>query len=198
MAADDEIQSAKAALRARAKAARAEAAKVLSHNAPEHAAAVLTGALDSGALNPPNRIAAGYLTIGDELDPLPALRALSERGWRTAMPAVTAKDAPLEFRAWTPGCEMEDGPLRTRHPAEGAETLDPGLVLAPMLAFDAAGYRLGWGGGFYDRTIAQRRPGGAVFAGFAYSAQRTYEIPRGPHDMALDAVVTELGFEAAA
>ena len=139
-------------------------------------------------------IVTGFLPIADEIDPRPAMTVLADVGWRRALPVVVAKGEPLEFRAWQPGDALEDGPLRTRHPAAGA-AVTPDVLLVPMLAFDGAGMRMGWGGGFYDRTIEGLRAANpAVLAiGVAYSGQGVDKVPAGPQDARLDAVATEAG-----
>lgn len=136
----------------------------------------------------------GYLAIGDEIDPAPALEALRVAGWRVVLPVVRGRGEILEFRAWTPGDELESGPLGTRHPAAGA-ALRPDVLLVPMLAFDGGAMRMGWGGGFYDRTIAALRAdgGGLVAMGVAFSGQGVDRVPSGDHDAPLDAVATEAG-----
>ena len=194
MATIDPTQDAKTALRAIAKQVRADAAQKATAAAVHDIAQSLIAAFEAGHITPPTKCVSGYLPLGDEIDPQPALAAFAERGWTLALPVVVARDTALEFREWTPGAPLEDGSLRTRHPATGARVVQPGLILSPMLAFDAEGLRLGWGGGFYDRTIAERRPTGTVFVGCAYSAQRVDNCPRGPYDMPLDAVVTENGY----
>ncbi len=100
---------------------------------------------------------------------------------------------PLKFREWTPGCALVEGEFGALIPAEGA-WLDPVVLIVPLLAFDARGYRLGYGGGFYDRTLEAlraRRPTLAV--GFAFAAQEVAEVPIDATDQRLDAVVTETG-----
>lgn len=105
-----------------------------------------------------------------------------------ALPVMVAPGAPLLFRAWRPGAAMMRGPLGTMHPEAGPE-IDPDLVLVPAVAFDRARRRLGRGGGFYDRTLAARP--GVRAIGFAHAAREVDEVPVGPHDRTLDAVVTE-------
>jgi len=135
----------------------------------------------------------GYLAIGDEIDPAPALARLAREGWTVALPVVLGRGLALEFRAWEPGDALEGGPLGTRHPAAGA-ALRPDVLLVPMLAFDGAAMRMGWGGGFYDRTIAGLRAGGDLVAmGIAFFGQAVDTVPAGPHDAPLDAVATEAG-----
>jgi 5-formyltetrahydrofolate cyclo-ligase len=138
-------------------------------------------------------IVAGYHPMRSEIDPLPALRALAGLGRLTALPVVEGRGRPLRFRAWSPGDPTEPGPMGTRVPA-GGDWVEPDLILVPLLAFDAGCYRLGYGGGFYDRTLADlraRRPVRAI--GLAYAAQEMAEVPHGPDDQRLDAVATEAG-----
>jgi 5-formyltetrahydrofolate cyclo-ligase len=136
---------------------------------------------------------AGYHPMRSELDPMPALLALAGLGRRIALPVVEGRGAPLRFRLWAPGEPTEAGPMGTQVPA-GGDWVEPDLILAPLLAFDAGCYRLGYGGGFYDRTLADlraRRPVRVI--GLAYAAQEMAEVPRGPDDQRLDAVATEAG-----
>jgi 5-formyltetrahydrofolate cyclo-ligase len=139
------------------------------------------------------RTVAGYLPIRSEIDPLPAMLALVGLGYRIAVPVIEGRGRPLAFRSWTPGVATERGPYGVRVPVTG-EPAEPDALLVPLLAFDAAGHRLGYGGGFYDRTIAALRAGrGAVALGLAYVAQEVAEVPRSETDMRLDAIVTEAG-----
>jgi 5-formyltetrahydrofolate cyclo-ligase len=138
-------------------------------------------------------VVAGYLPIRDEIDPLPAMLALSGLGYRVAAPVIEARGRPLAFRSWTPGGTTVTGPFGVPVPAAG-ETVEPDVLLVPMLAFDRRGHRLGYGGGFYDRTIAGLRARREIAAiGFAYADQEMPEVPDSEHDMRLDAIVTDLG-----
>ena len=106
---------------------------------------------------------------------------------------IVAKAAPLRFREWSPGCRLIEGAFRARIPEEGG-WVEPEVLIVPMLAFDARGYRLGYGGGFYDRTLEQLRAQGPVLAvGFAFAAQEVAKVPTDAFDQRLDAVVTEKG-----
>jgi len=139
-------------------------------------------------------IVSGYLAMQDELDPAPLMRALDQRGIALALPVVGARRAPLSFRRWHPGDALESGPFGTRHPLPSAEQVRPTVVLAPLLAFDAEGYRLGYGGGYYDRTLAALRKEGTVLAaGLAYAFQEMPALPHMSYDARLDCVVTEKG-----
>jgi len=137
------------------------------------------------------RIVSGYRPIRTEIDPTPLMKRLSAQGLTLAVPVIVAPGQALEFRTWWPGCTMETGAFGAEIPV-GGEIVEPDLVIAPLIGFDRRGWRLGYGGGFYDRTLAglrARRPTLAV--GFAFSAQEEPEIPREPTDQPLDAVVTE-------
>ncbi len=163
---------------------------------PEAAAMALGANIYGIFLGKPAGTVTGYLAIADEIDPQPTMTVLAQVGWRCALPVVMANGQPLEFRAWQPGDALADGPLRTRHPAAGA-AVDPDVLLVPMLAFDKRGQRMGWGGGFYDRTIAglRARNPKVLAIGVAFSGQGVKAVPSGPHDAVLDAVATEAGVQ---
>ena len=132
----------------------------------------------------------GYMPMRTEIDPLPAMAA--HQG-PVGVPVIIAKATPLRFREWSPGVRMVEGTFKAMVPEEGA-WVEPEVLIVPMLAFDARGYRLGYGGGFYDRTLERLRAKGPVLAvGFAFSAQEVAEVPTDPFDQRLNAVVTEKG-----
>lgn len=138
----------KSALRETAVARRRNLADTAGPNAclrlADHIVAYLSGR--------PAGVVSGYLPITEEIDPLPALARLIRSGWGIAMPVVAGKAEPLVFRQWAEGDALEAGPLNTRHPLSSVAELRPDVLLVPLLAFDVAGQRIGWGGGFYDRT----------------------------------------------
>ncbi|MBX3481545.1 MAG: 5-formyltetrahydrofolate cyclo-ligase [Caulobacter sp.] len=143
------------------------------------------------------RIAALYKALGYELDPAGLGAWLANRGWRLALPVTPPADepGPLTFKLWTPGDRLEPGVFKVSEPLSGAETVEPDLIVTPLLAFDRAGGRLGYGQGHFDRTLEQLRARKPVFVlGFAYSAQEVAEVPAEDHDQALDAIVTERGY----
>ncbi len=147
--------------------------------------------LDAAPL-PPGAVVAGYWPMRGEIDVLPVLSVLAERGQVTALPVVIERKAPLVFRRWAPGDALEDGIYGTRHPLAEAEEVRPVCLLVPLLAFDRQGVRLGYGGGFYDRTLAALRAAGPVVAvGVAYAGQEVDALPAEPHDERLDWVITE-------
>jgi 5-formyltetrahydrofolate cyclo-ligase len=100
---------------------------------------------------------------------------------------------PLRFREWSPGAKMVEGAFKALIPEDGV-WVEPEVLIVPLLAFDARGYRLGYGGGFYDRTLEGLRARGPVLAvGFAFSAQEVAEVPIDATDQRLDVMVTEKG-----
>ena len=140
-------------------------------------------------------IVAAYMPIRSELSPLPLVSALVAQGIETAMPETPSPGNPLVFRHWAPGDDLVDGPYGTQQPSPMAQIVVPGVILVPMLAYDAACWRLGYGGGFYDRTLAAlRTTGNSVAAiGIAFDGQLVDKVPVGPFDMPLDAVLTPSG-----
>lgn len=141
---------------------------------------------------PASDIVSAYWPMGDELDPRPLIRRLHDAGHVIGLPVVVAKGAPLMFRQWTPDTRFVPGGFKTEVPEPGAAEVVPNVLLVPLLAFDAAGYRLGYGGGFYDRTLAKLRALSRISAiGFAYEGQAVPAVPHADYDQPLDAIVTE-------
>ena len=142
---------------------------------------------------PPGRLGlvGGYWPIRGEFDPRPYLLRCIAAGGAAAMPVVTARDAPLEFRAWTLETPMTTGRWDIEHPASGP-SVRPDALLIPLVGFDSAGHRLGYGGGFYDRTLAELAPR-PLAIGLGYELGRLETLDPRPHDRAMDAIVTEAG-----
>ena len=182
-ASDVVLQAAKAAARKLARAKRATLANI-------EAPARLAEAMLAQHAPPKGAIIAGYWPMGDEMDPRPLMLALASRGHAMALPVTPPRGQPLAFRAWAPGAALRPGPMGTSEPAEGA-ALRPDILLVPLLAFDRAGRRLGYGGGYYDRTLAALP--GAKAIGIAYAGQEMPEVPAGPQDMRLPLIATEAG-----
>ena len=152
----------------------------------------LAGFRDYLAAAPP-QVISGYWPMRDEIDVSPLMDRLSGMGVDCALPAVTGKGLPLVFRRWRSGDELKSGPFGTSEPPLDAPAIVPTLVLAPLLAFDRSGGRLGYGGGFYDRSLAVLRQGGPVKAvGVAFDAQEIDQAPMTASDQRLDWVVTQI------
>ena len=144
----------------------------------------------------PGAPVSGFYPMPPEIDVLPVLSWFSGRGHPTALPAVAGRRQPLVFRSWSPGEPLDDGAFGIPFPAAGAADLIPEILLVPLLAFDRRGHRLGYGGGFYDRTLADLRARGPVLAiGVGYAFQEVDEVPNGAYDQRLDAIATETGGE---
>jgi len=139
----------------------------------------------------PQAVVGAYLPIGDELDPRFLLNALARHGYQTALPVVAGKGTPLTFRRWAEGDPLEAGPFGTRHPSADAPEVVPDALIVPLLAYDEDCYRLGWGGGHYDRTLSKHS--GIKAFGFAFGAQIVDHVPREAHDWPLQGVITEEG-----
>ncbi len=136
------------------------------------------------------RVLSGYMPMRTEIDPLPAMAA---HDGPVCVPVIVGKGLALRFREWSPGCAMIDGEFGALIPADGA-WLEPEVLIVPLLAFDARGYRLGYGGGFYDRTLERLRARHRLLAvGFGFAAQEVAEVPVEPTDQRLDAILTENG-----
>ena len=144
---------------------------------------------------PPAAAVAGYWPMNDEISPVPLLRRLFNDGVVCALPAVVTKGEALLFRQWQPDLALDDGPFGTSHPPASAGEVTPGVVLVPLLAFDPDGYRVGYGGGYYDRTLAalRAREPGVLAVGLAYESQAIEAVPRAETDERLDWVITENG-----
>jgi 5-formyltetrahydrofolate cyclo-ligase len=185
MTSDEQLKS---RLRAQAGAARAAAHAALARSAAGALARQFLDALPWQA----GQVISGYLPMRDEADILPLMRELDRRGARLALPVVAAKAQPLLFRRWAPGAPLEAGVFGTSHPPASADILIPDLLLVPLLAFDESGTRLGYGGGYYDRSLAALREVRRIIAvGIGYEAQRLPSLPCESHDQKLDWMVTE-------
>jgi 5-formyltetrahydrofolate cyclo-ligase len=173
----------KTALRARARALRAALDPALG--------AVVARLVLDGLPLAPGAAVAGTWPMGDEIDLRPLWHALHGRGHTVLLPETTPRGQALIFRAWVPGAAMIPERFGTMRPEGPVGT--PVAVIVPFLAFDRAGHRLGYGGGYYDRTLAALPGVPAIGAGFA--ALQVDSLPVGPHDRALDAIFTEHGRE---
>ncbi|CUH69075.1 5-formyltetrahydrofolate cyclo-ligase family protein [Thalassovita autumnalis] len=133
---------------------------------------------------------AGYMPIRTEISPLPAMEEASAHG-PVGVPVIQGEAQPLKFSRWSPDGPLREGPFGAQVP-EKDDYFDPEILIVPLVAFDRAGNRLGYGGGFYDRTLeGLRQRGGCLAIGFAYGAQEAAELPLEPTDQPLDMIVTE-------
>nr|WP_213773497.1 5-formyltetrahydrofolate cyclo-ligase [Bradyrhizobium sp. dw_78] len=181
------IERSKAELRATALAARdvlSGAQRIAAAQAI--AARGLPFALARGA------IVAGYSPIRSEIDPGPLLQRLATEGATLALPVIAGRDQPLRFHAWSAGDELVRGAFGILEPPPEAAEVIPDILLVPLAAFDRAGHRIGYGAGYYDRSLAQLRRSKAVTAvGIAFAVQEIEAVPSLTHDVALDYVLTE-------
>lgn len=182
----------KQALRADARQRRdagVEDAAVAARDLARHAAAVCALASSS------TPIVSSYLAIGSELDPAPLAAKLTELGATIALPVMVAKAAPLEFRAWAPGDPLVAREWGIREPASSCPVVEPDMLLVPLLLVDRTGHRLGYGGGFYDRTLSQLRARKPIVAiGLAHPLQMVDAVPQEVYDEALNYVLSPSGF----
>ena len=140
----------------------------------------------------PGAIVSGFMPMKNEFDPLPLMEKLAGQGARLALPVIVGRGKPLVIRAWNFAEPLVSGVWGIREPLPQAAAVEPDIVLMPLLAFDRAGHRLGYGGGYYDLTVAQLRARKAAIAvGLAYATLEIAEVPATPHDAALDLVLTE-------
>lgn len=184
-----ETDAAKAELRAVAAERRRQAALSLPHAGEDLRDRFLAAIPVAG-----HQIVSAFWPLADELDTRPLISALAARGHTIGLPVVIKRGLPLLFRRWAPDTTLVQGSFRVMTPPPEASEVVPSLLIVPLLAFDRAGYRLGYGGGFYDRTLHKLRGGasGRVLAvGVALSAQEVASVPRDDTDQPLDWIVTE-------
>jgi len=136
-----------------------------------------------------------YWPFQGEFDPRFAIRRLREQGARAALPVVVQKSTPLQFREWWPGAPMTKGVFDLPIP-DGTEVVRPQALFIPPIGFDARGYRLGYGGGYFDRTLAAAVPQ-PLKIGVAFELSRIPTIQPQPHDVPMDFIVTEAGIHHA-
>ncbi len=176
-------------LRNEARAARAK----LKASAPDAARAIAKNFITSIPLLS-NVVIAGYIAAHDEIDPRQLVTALRWRGAAIALPRVAAKGGPLAFHRWEQKAAPIIGAYGLFEAAPDWPPIKPSVVLVPLLAFDEDGYRLGYGGGYYDRSLRALRETGSVLAvGLSYEGQEIARIPHEATDEKLDWIVTEKG-----
>lgn len=178
--------------------------KALAREHPEADRAVVDvarGPLTQRFPDPRGRVAAVYHGLGSELSALPLADWLASAGWTLALPSVEGAvegggpeqlGGRMVYRRWTPGEALARDAIGLVAPPPEQPIVEPDLVVAPLLAFDRQGRRLGQGGGYYDRALAALRARKSVFVlGLAYVGQETHGLPDEPHDQRLDAILTE-------
>jgi 5-formyltetrahydrofolate cyclo-ligase len=184
----DTVAEAKRLLRAEARARRSTA----NAAAPDAGARAADQFLD--AITPtPNCVVSGYWPMGDEFDVRPLLEMLDARGHPIGLPVVVGNGQPLVFRRWRPGDRLEPAVFGTSVPGKHADEVTPSLLLVPLLAVDPRGFRLGYGGGFYDRSLDGLRAAGdpVTAVGVGFDAQCFASVPTNDNDQPLDWLVTE-------
>jgi 5-formyltetrahydrofolate cyclo-ligase len=143
---------------------------------------------------PAAAIVSAYVAIGDEADPAPLIDGLRRRGHRVALPRVVAKGEPLAFHLYEGGTKLVLGIFGLSQPDPNWPKVDPDVLAVPLLGFDARGNRIGYGAGFYDRTLTLLRSRNKVLAvGYAFAGQEVPEVPHRKSDEVLDWIVTEEG-----
>jgi 5-formyltetrahydrofolate cyclo-ligase len=142
----------------------------------------------------PGQVISGFWPIRSEVDIRPLMARLGERGARLCLPAIIDRQT-IVFRELVPGAPIVETGFGTTGPAEDAPVLDPDILLVPLSAFDRTGHRIGYGAGYYDRAIERLRLKGRTprLIGIAFDCQEVASVPAEPHDVALDALLTESG-----
>jgi len=141
---------------------------------------------------PAGVVVAGYSPINSELDPFLLMRALADKGATLALPVIIERNQALIFRTWQPEESLVRGPFGIFQPSSDAPEVDPDIVLVPLAAFDRAGHRIGYGRGYYDRTLQNLRAMKKMTViGTAFAVQEIEVVPALPHDEQLDCVLTE-------
>lgn len=155
-------------------------------------AAQIVAARDLPVALAPGSVVSGFSAMQSEINPVPLMRRLVDLGFRLALPVVTERRQPLTFRAWAFGDPMTSGVWGIREPVPSAPEVAPDLLLVPLAAFDRRGFRIGYGGGYYDRTLRGLRSQKPIVAlGLAFAKQEIPRVPNMPYDQPLDFVLTE-------
>ncbi len=182
------LTESKAALRAKALARRALVT-------PAEAAAFAKRIVEIGAGLAAEHHAesvSGFWPIKDEVSTLPLLEALARQNIVTALPVMAGRDQPLTFRAWKPGEPLAEAKMKIMEPPQSAPEVLPDLLFVPLAGFDRQGGRLGYGAGYYDRSLAKLRALKKILAvGVGFGVQELQDLPQEPHDEPLDYVLTE-------
>lgn len=184
------LDQAKRDLREVMKAVRQQAFQTHSSGAGQ---AIASRGISFAGQSPPKWVSA-FLSIGEEIDTAPLVERLVRDGFGVALPVIIGKARPLQFRAWRPGDPLKEIQWGIKEPVAAAEVVEPDVVISPLLAWDESGYRLGYGGGFYDRSLEQlkaKKP--VVSIGLAFDEQKVDAVPRDAYDQRLDWMLTPSG-----
>ena len=191
------IYAAKSALRERAKAAREALPAAYRRACADRLAQIDLSSLaayEGAQRSSGSAIVSAYRAIGSELDPGPLLTRLTAEGYATCLPVTPPRGEPLRFRTWSSGDPLVERKWGIMEPPDSAPLVDPHVLLVPLLAFDKAGWRLGYGGGYYDRTLSRLRALKPVIAiGLAFDKQEIAAVPHDAYDQRLDWVLTPSG-----
>lgn len=190
------IAQQKADLRLSARQLRQKAHEAHGQEAANAIATIAVGFLHDACqlagAGPP--ILSAYASVGSEVDTGPLLKRLHEADMALALPVTIGRGKPLLFRRWQPGDDMARGFMNINEPLPSAPVVAPDILLVPLLAFDSDGYRLGYGGGHYDRTLVKLRAKKPIVAiGLAYDQQKIDAVPHDCYDQKLDWIVTPSG-----
>jgi 5-formyltetrahydrofolate cyclo-ligase len=189
---EDNAEAKEAKKLMRAEALQRRAAAFAKHG-PEAGRRLAAFGLDFIKTSQP-LIVSGFSAIREEIDPAELLNWLHREGFKLALPVMVGRGNPLIMRAWAPGDDMEEVQWGILEPAAAKAEVEPDVVLVPLLAFDKKGYRIGYGGGFYDRTLAKlRRRKPIVAVGIAYDELSVDAVPHDGYDQRLDWVLTPSG-----
>ena len=188
---DAGIEDAKVGLRAEARRRRLALASDLRTAAAAEAAAHFL----AGVALAPQEVVALYWPIRDELDSRPLLTRLMDAGQPVCLPVVRGEGLPLELRLWEQGAPLYPAGFGTLAPSDEAPIVAPDVIVMPLLGFDRHGTRLGYGGGYYDRTLEVLGDAPRL-VGYAFASQEIDDLPRDDHDVPLHAVVTEAGYRS--
>ncbi len=164
---------------------------VLKSEVPELSAALARNFVSYVPI-PPGAVVSAYFAIGDEADPAPLIEALRARGHRIVLPRVAGRGKALNFHLYEAGAKLVPGGFGLSEPARDWPLLDPDVLAVPLLAFDRLGYRIGYGAGFYDRTLQRLRASRPIIAAsYCFSVQEFPAVPHDENDQKLDWIVTE-------
>lgn len=184
----DALVATKAALRLEMGERRRQVAAEAAPSAPLQARDRFLAAIPRRA----GAVVSAFWPLPDEFDTKPLMRALHDEGHPIGLPVVRKRGLPLTFRLWTPETKLQRGNFNVEIPGEECAECRPDILIVPLLAFDRRGYRLGYGGGFYDRTLATLRETGEPLAvGWTFAGQEIADVPHDATDARLDWVVTE-------